>query len=113
MSHAGGIALVETVRVSGLDRALSQALAPWRKPTARHDPAKVVLDVALSLALGGDCLADVAVLRAAPGVFGSVASDSTVSRTVDALAADARRALAAIHTARAAARARVWALAGQ
>ncbi len=95
------VALVETVRVSGLDRRLSQALAPWRKPTARHDPAKVVLDVALSLALGGDCLADVAVMRAAPAVFGPVASDATVSRTVDALAADAPRALAAINTVRA------------
>jgi hypothetical protein len=29
-------------RVGGLDAALSQALAPWRKPTATHDPAKVV-----------------------------------------------------------------------
>ncbi len=113
VSHAGGVALVETVRVSGLDRGLSQALAPWRKPTARHDPAKVVLDVALSLALGGDCLADVAVLRATPAVFGPVASDATVSRTVDALAADASRALAAINTVRSQARARVWALAGQ
>ncbi len=93
------------MRVSGLDRRLSQALAPWRKPAARHDPAKVVLDVALSLALGGDRLADVAVLRGAPVVFGPVASDATVSRTVDTLAADAPRALAAINTVRAQARA--------
>ena len=35
-----------------------------------------------------------------------------MSRTIDALAADADRALAAINTARAAARARAWALAG-
>jgi hypothetical protein len=113
VSHAGGIALAETVRVSGIDRALSATLAPWRRPTAVHDPAKVVLDVALALALGGDCLADVAVLRAEPGVYGPVASDPTVSRAVDALAADPVRALAAIDAARAAARARVWALAGQ
>ncbi len=53
-----------------------------------------------------DCLADVAVLRAEPGVYGRVTSDPTVSRLVDALAADARRALAAINTARAAAAAR-------
>jgi hypothetical protein len=36
-----------------------------------------------------------------------------VSRTIDALAVDSRRALAAIDTARAAARSRVWALAGE
>ena len=81
--------LVETVRAAGLDRALSTALAPWRKPMARHDPGKVVCDLAVALALGGDCLADVALLRAEPAVFGPVASDPTVSRTIDALAADA------------------------
>ena len=76
---------------SGLDRALSTALAPWRKPRAVHDPGKIILDLALALALGGDCLADVAMLRAEPGVFGPVASDPTVSRLIDTLAADAPR----------------------
>ena len=91
---------------------MSSALAPWRKPTARHDPAKIVLDLAVALALGGDCLADVALLREQPGVFGPVASDPTVSRTVDVLAAEAARALKAINGARAAARARAWRRAG-
>jgi len=79
---------------------------------ARHDPAKVITDLAVTLALGGDCLADVALLRAEPGVFGAVASDPTVSRTIDVLAADPKRALAAIDTARASARAAVWSAAG-
>ena len=52
-------------------------------------------------------------MRAEPGVYGLVASDPTVSRAIDALAADADRALAAIDTARAAARATVWTLAGE
>ena len=92
---------------------MSAALGPWRKPLAVHDPAKVITDLAVALALGGDCLADVAVLRGEPGVFGRVASDPTVSRTIDVLAADAPRALKAIDTARAAARERVWATAGE
>jgi len=112
-SQAGAVALVETVRAAGLDRGLSQALARWRKPLARHDPGKIVTDLALTLAVGGDCLADVAVLRAEPALFGPVASDPTVSRLVDTLAADADRALKAIDAARAAARARVWAAAGE
>ena len=112
VGQGGGVLLTETVRSTGLGAALSQALAPWRKPFAVHDPAKVVTDLALTLALGGDCLADIALLRAEPGVYGSVASDATVSRTVAALAADAPAALKAINTARAAARARAWALAG-
>lgn len=90
-----------------------KVLAPWRKPLAIHDPAKIVLDLAVSLAMGGDCLADIAQLRACPEVFGLVASDPTVSRCIDALAADAPAALAAINTARATARARAWSLAGE
>jgi hypothetical protein len=68
--------------------------------------------LAVSLAVGGDCLADLAQLRAAPEVFGPVASDPTVSRLIDTLAADAPAALAAIASARATARARAWSLAG-
>lgn len=113
VSQAGGELLVEAARAAGLDRALSRTLGPLRKPMAVHDPGKVVTDLAISLALGGDCLADIAVLRAEPGVFGLVASDPTVSRTIDALAADAPRALKAIEQARAAARKAAWSAAGE
>ena len=113
VSQAGGLLLTETVRAVGLDRELSAALGPWRLPNAVHDPAKVVLDLAVTLALGGDCLADIAVARAEPGVYGPVASDPTVSRVIDRMAADVPRALAAISAARAAARGRAWALAGE
>ncbi|MCH8629065.1 transposase, partial [Arsenicicoccus piscis] len=76
VAHAGGALLTKTARVSGIDRCLSDALAPWCKPLARHDPAKVLLDVAISLALGGDACRDAALLRAEPGVYGPVASDA-------------------------------------
>ena len=78
-----------------------------------HDPGKIVADLAAALALGGDCLADIAVLRAQPDLAGPVASDPVVSRLVRSLAADLPRALAAIRAARAAARERAWALAGE
>jgi len=52
------------------------------------------------------------VLRAERGVYGPVASDPTVSRTIDALARNAPAALKAINTARAVARQRAWSLAG-
>jgi len=113
VGQAGGVLLTEAVAVAGLDAVLSAALASWRKPLAVHDPGKVVLDLAVSLVLGGDCLADIGLLRAEPGVYGRVASDPTVSRTIDALATDAAAALKALDVARAAARVRVWALAGQ
>jgi hypothetical protein len=111
--NAGAVLLLRTAEVVGLDAALSTALGPWRRPLARHDPGKVLLDLAVSLAIGGDCLADLAQLRAAPEVFGPVASDPTVSRLIDALAADAPAALTAIAAARAATRAAAWSLAGE
>lgn len=112
VSQAGSVLLVETVRKSGLDQAMSAALAPWRKRRAVHDPGKILVDLALAVALGGDCLADIALLRAEPAVFGPVASDPTVSRLIDTLAASGEKALTAIRTARSNVRARTWDLAG-
>jgi hypothetical protein len=78
-----------------------------------HDPGKIVADLAAAVALGGDCLADIAVLREQPQLAGPAASDPVVSRLVSRLAKDGPRALKAIRAARAAARERAWALAGQ
>lgn len=110
VGQAGGVLLTRTVAATGLDRHLSAALARWRKPLAIHDPGKIITDLAISLALGGDCLADLALLRTEPALYGPVASDPTVSRAIATLASDAPAALKAINTARA--RAAAWALAG-
>ncbi|MFJ8159222.1 IS1380 family transposase [Streptomyces sp. NPDC094468] len=111
VSQAGSVLLVETVRRTGLDQAISAALAPWRKTRTVHNPGKILLDVALAVALGGDCLADVGMLRAEPAVFGPVASDPTVSRLIDTLAASGEKPLRAIRAARAETRQRDWQLA--
>ena len=112
VSQAGGLLLTQTLRATGLDRGLTAALERWRAPRAVHDPGKIITDLAVALAMGGDCLADIAVLRAEPGLHGPVASDPVISRLVTRLAADAPRALKAIRAARAAARQRAWELAG-
>lgn len=91
---------------------MSRVLSPWRKPLAVHDPGKIVLDLAVAVALGGDCLADIGLARVEPGVFGLVASDPTVSRLITALAEAPRKAVTAIRAARAAARAAAWECAG-
>ena len=111
VGQAGGVLLTRTVAVSGLGTALSRALLPWRKPLARHDPAKVLIDLAISLALGGDACRDVALLRAEPGIYGSVASEATISRTITTLAQDVDTVEKAVARARATARAHVWHLA--
>jgi len=108
VSGAGGLLAAEALRVSGLGTGLSRGLARWRAGRAIHDPGKIIADMAVAVALGGDCLADIAVLRAQPELYGPVASDPVVSRMVKALAADPVRAVRAIRAARAAARERVW-----
>jgi hypothetical protein len=108
ISSSGALLIREEIRVAGLDRGLSTALAPWRLDRAQHDPGKVLLDVATAVALGGDCLADVAAVRAQPELFGHVASDPTVSRAIATLAGDVDAAVIAIRQVRADARAAVW-----
>ncbi len=112
VSQAGAVLLTGTLRATGLDAGLTAALGRWRPGRAVHDPGKIIADLAVTLALGGDCLADIAMLRAEPSLFGPVASDPVVSRLVTSLATEAPRALKAIRGARAAARERAWALAG-
>ena len=109
VSSSGALLIREAIRVAGLEGRLSTGLARWRLARAEHDPGKILLDLAISVALGGDCLADIAVVRAQPTIFGSVASDPTVSRLFAALAGDVDDAVAAIRHARAEARAAAWA----
>lgn len=85
VSMGGSVLLVAAATMVGLDRAMSAALEPWRSPLAVHDPGKVLLDLAIAVAIGGDCLADIGQVRSVPAVFGRVASDPTVSRLIDRL----------------------------
>ena len=75
-------------------------------PAARHDPGRVLVDLAVMAADGGGYSSDLAPLRDQPALFGPVASQPTAWRLLDAIDDDIR---ARIATARAAARARVWA----
>src|SRR4051794_4388498 len=100
--------LLSTAPGRGLAKTLSGGVAPWRTIRSVHDPGKTVLDLAVAIALGGDCLADIGVVRAQPELFGPVASDPTVSRLIDALAEQPAAAIGAIRAARAHARERVW-----
>ena len=108
ISSAGAALLLESAQVSGLAKELSHALSPWRPARSVHDPGKTVLNLAVTIALGGDCLADAAVIRAQPELFGAVASDPTISRLIDTLGEDSAAVITAIRGARAAARATVW-----
>jgi hypothetical protein len=106
VSHAGSRLLADLADRSSLTGQLSDALALLRRPRAVHDPGQVLADLAVSIADGGDCISDIAVLGDQSALFGPVASDSTVWRLLDQLDTDQ---LAAVAGARAAAREVVWA----
>jgi hypothetical protein len=108
ISSGGAAMLLQAAAVSGVADELSRALSPWRPARSVHDPGKTVLDLVVAIALGGDCLADAAVVRAQSELFGTVASDPTISRLIEALGEDSAAVITAIRTARAAARATVW-----
>jgi Transposase DDE domain group 1 len=105
-SHAGSRLLAEMADARGLTEALSVAMGPLSQRRRRHDPGRVVVDVAVMLADGGTSLSDLSTLRDQPALFGEVASDPTAFRVMDAIN-DAM--LVRIRAARAAARKAVWA----
>jgi hypothetical protein len=85
---------------------LSDGLSGLRRPRTRHDPGRVLVDLAIAVADGAQTISDIAVLVDQPELFGPVASDSTCWRMLDAIG---KPELAAIHRARAAARELAWA----
>jgi hypothetical protein len=104
--HAGSLLLAELADRVGLTAGLSAAMTHTRRRRSAHDPGVVLSQLAVMLAGGGDCLADIAVLRQQPALFGRVGSDPTVWRVLDSVHSDGLRQIA---TARAAARAKAWA----
>ncbi|MGP5292762.1 transposase, partial [Brachybacterium tyrofermentans] len=112
VSHAGAVLLTDTLHSTGLAHSLREALDPWTKPLAEHHAAKVLLDLAMTLTVGGEVARDTDLLRCEPGLFGPVASAPTISRTLTTLAEDAPAVIEAISRARRAARERAWTLAG-
>jgi hypothetical protein len=107
-SRAGTSLLSALADSLGLTQGLTAALHVHSR-TVRHEPGRVVRDLAVMLADGGDCLSDLGALRDQGVLFGEVASEATAYRCVERLD---EAALAAIRKARAVARARARALAG-
>ena len=106
VSHAGARLLADLAERSGLGADLSAALAPLVKAPRRHAPGEVLVDLAVMLADGGECVLDLKTLRGQPGLFGEVASQPTAWRLLDAIDQDMHGRLQA---ARAASRTRAWA----
>ena len=69
-----------------LTAAPSRTLGGLRERRGRHDAGSVLRDLAVMVADGGDCLADLRAVRDQEPVFGPVASDATAFRLIVALA---------------------------
>lgn len=110
VGHAGARLLADVADATGLTSAVSEALAGLRQRQGGHDPGRVAVDVAVMLADGGVAIADLAVLRDQPGLFGPVASDPTAWRVLSDVDSDA---LVRLRTARARARELAWAQAAE
>lgn len=105
VSHAGTRLLADVADRMNLTGAFGDVLAGTRTRRAGHDPGRVLTDLAVVLADGGEAISDLAVLREQPELFGPVASASTAWRVLDSIGAPQ---LPGLRTARAAARERAW-----
>jgi hypothetical protein len=105
VAHVGLHALGAFADRLGLSHLLSSRIAPKGERLPVHDRGKVISQMALVIAGGGESCADIEHLRLQSELFGHVASDSTVHRTFHELDA---AALAELAKATAQVRAKVW-----
>jgi hypothetical protein len=105
VSHAGAALLVEVADRVGLTTAMSEAMVQTRERRSAHGPGRVLRDVAVTLADGGDCVTDIDAYRGQERLFGAKASETTTHRVLKSVD---ERMLDRIRAARAQARARVW-----
>jgi hypothetical protein len=105
VGHAGAALLAGVADQIGLTAALSEAMAPTRQRRSANDPGVLLRDLAVMLADGGRCLADLGALGDQPALFGSVASTPTAFRVIDSIDKDC---LARLRAGVAVARHRAW-----
>ncbi len=86
VSHAGTALLAQVAGELGLTRALLLGLAGLKARRRGHDPGRVIRDLAVMLADGGECVSDLGAQRDQEGLFGPIASDSTAFRVIDRIA---------------------------
>ena len=110
VSHAGVGLLREVADLSGLTEQVSMVLADTYQGPWVHDPGRVFTDLAAAVADGADCVSGIGSLVDQQLQHGPVASQTTTWRLLDQRVDAAH--LPAVKTARATARAAVWAAGG-
>ncbi len=92
-AHSGLFVLGRFADGLGLGEALSAAVPARGERAPSHDRGRVLVHALLMLAGGGEACSDIEHLRAQPVLFGQVASDSTLYRTLRGLGPDVVREL--------------------
>ena len=110
VSRAGTALLAQVADKLGLTSGLSLRLAGLKQRRREHDPGRVIRDLAVMVADGGECVSDLGAVRDQQALFGPVASDSTAFRVVDRVASE--QLLQGLREAHARARERFWRLHG-
>ena len=110
VSHVGSRLVADVAAAAGLPQSFDVAVGGHRKRCSAHAPGRVLTDLAVLLADGGEAISDLAVLRQQPGLFGPVASTATAWRVLDGIEA---AGLDGLKQARAQARERAWLLRGE
>ncbi|WP_329062208.1 IS1380 family transposase [Amycolatopsis sp. NBC_01480] len=106
VSRAGVALLRELTINTGLGTGWSEALLDTYDGMPVHLPGRVLADLSVMIADGGDALAHLATLRDQDKLFGPVASDATAWRVLDRVDEEHLTRLRAV---RASARERAWA----
>lgn len=104
VAHAGSVGLRLLADRTGLAEQLSKVMAR-RSFVPIHDRGRVLTDVAVMIADGGEAIADIDVLRHQSSVLGPVASPPTAWRTLNEVTPSRLKKIAA---ARARVRRHVW-----
>jgi hypothetical protein len=78
VGHAGARLLTDLADKTALTSGFVHALGLDRVRRSAHERGRVAVDLAVLMADGGEAIADLAVLRQQPGLFGPVAWDPTI-----------------------------------
>ena len=84
--HAGSALLAQVADKTGLTRAVNETVGEPGLRAGSHQRGRVIRDLAVMLADGGDCLADLRAVGDQAALFGPTASPSTAFRVIDRIA---------------------------
>jgi len=112
VSHAGLSILTNFLNALDFRRSSEDPLSQFMPATATHRPGKILGALTLSLVAGGEQATDIDQLRAAPNLFGTVASDATVSRFMKRIKKQPEAFTYGFATMTRNLRSKVWAAAG-